>query len=371
MVSAFSRIARILVAVVMLPAVARAQPVGPLALVVNSDDPAFSWQRVQRTMAEALGTAIVATDEPAATNRRGLLTVSWRPSRRELAVTYEDSRGVISRSVEAPGDVTAGVAAAAFLAVNLERDQAGDLLGTTAHPDAVPPEPVAPAAPPPHPEPRLVIEGEPPPAPALPPTRPRERWTVGMVAGLGAGWASGTGNVNADAVASPGMAPSGLAHLTPEVGFYVDPRLLLSISARLEFLTGTNDLHLPMDPAYKNECGGDFVCDGPKFGLAGFARATLFGAHESSDLRAYVSFAVGVGQILYPVTFSSIRACGPSGNAVCVDTITKGPLFAGPGGGLRYRLAGRLDLVAGVEILLGGPQFTVNGDLNAGAAVSF
>jgi hypothetical protein len=192
-----------------------------------------------------------------------------------------------------------------------------------------------------------------------------------MVAGLGAGWASGTGNINADATVSPGMAPSGLAHLTPEVGFYVDPRVLLSISARLEFLTRT-DLHLPMsDPQNASLCGGDFVCDGPKFGLAGFARATLFGADQSNDLRAYISFAVGAGQIFYPVTLRSSQACGAARSASCVDTVTKGPLFAGPGGGLRYRLAGRLDLVAGLEILLGGPQLTVNGDVNAGAAVSF
>src|SRR5262245_54811893 len=144
MASLLPRPCRVLLALITLAGwarVASAQPDGPVALVVNTDDPAFSWERVQRTMAEALGTAIIATDDPAASSRRGLLTVSWRPSRRELAVTYEDARGVIGRIVPAPDDVAAGVAAAAYLAVNLARDQVADILGPEEPRDGVPPPP--------------------------------------------------------------------------------------------------------------------------------------------------------------------------------------------------------------------------------------
>jgi hypothetical protein len=348
-------------------AAAHAQPYGPVALVVNSDDPAFSWERVQRTMAEALGTAVVATDDPTARDRRGLLTVSWRPSRRELAVTYEDARGVIGRIVPVPEDVAAGVAAAAFLAVNLARDQAADILGSEEGRGETPqPPPDAPAAPPRRP--RMVTEVEPPPAP--PP--PLRRWTISLAGGVGAGWATGSGDVTADEKVAPGLAPSGLMHLAPEVGYYLRPWLLLALSARLELIPGTTDRQLPMsDPAYRLECGGNFVCEAAHTALAGLARATFFGADATDDLRPFLSVALGVGQIRHTATFGSVAMCGPKGVDPCVDTITAGPIFAGPGVGLRYRLAPAFELLAGLEVLLGGPHFTMNADLNVGAAVTF
>jgi hypothetical protein len=346
------------------PPAALAQPDGPVALVVNSDDPAFSWERVQSTMAEVLGTAVVATDDLVATSRRGLLTVSWRPSRRELAVTYEDARGTIGRIVPAPDDPAAGVAAAAYLAVNLARDQVSDLLGHAAPPDEERPRT------PPTPKPKLVLVTESaPPAPA-PPWRLR-RWSVAMLGGVGAGYASGYGDVNADAKVAPGVAPAGTVHFQPEVGYQVTPRLLLSLSARLELTTGTTALHLSPDPANAKECGGDFVCDPRHVDLAAFARATLFTADQSQNLRPYVSFALGAGAIPYTVTFQNVRMCGATGAEACVDTLTPGPILGGPGGGVRYRFAGAVDLVAGVEILVGGPRFALNADANLGAAVLF
>lgn len=339
---------------------ARAEPDGPVALVVNSDDPAFSWQRVQRLMAETLGTAVVATDDPAAAARRGLLTVSWRPSRHELAVTFENARGVIGRIVPAPDDVATAISAAAFLAVNLARDQVAEMLGP-----AVAAPPGREAA-----RPHMVAETASAPVAVMP--RPRTpSWTITLTGGVGAGWASGSGDVNVGAMAKPGLAPAGVAHLAPEVGYFVRPRVLVSISARLQFLTGTNDLHLPMEPAYAEMCGGNFVCEGPRSALAGFARATIFGADATRDLRPYASFAIGGGTLRYPMAFPSQKRCGSSGVEACVDTITTGPLFAGPGVGVRYRVAGALDLVAGLEALVGGPRFAFNVDANLGAAVSF
>jgi hypothetical protein len=348
------------------PRASHAQPDGPVALVVNSDDPAFSWERVQRTMLEALETAVVATDDPTAKSRRGLLTVSWRPSRRELAVTYEDARGTIGRIVPAPDDVAAGVAAAGYLAVNLARDQVSDLL-------APPPPPTEdakdePSLPPPS---RLMMVAAPAAPPPAPP-RPLRRWSVALLGGVGVGYASGFGDVSADAQVSPGLAPAGTVHFQPEVGFLVTPRLLLSLSARLELVTGTTDRQLSMsDPQHATECGGNYVCEAKHNGFAAFARATYFTSDQSHDLRPYVSIALGGGEIAYRVTFPSIPFCGPSGKDPCVDTTSSGPVMGGPGGGVHYRVADALDLVAGLEILLGGPRTTFNADANLGAAVLF
>jgi hypothetical protein len=278
-------------------------------------------------------------------------------------VTYEDARGTIGRIVPAPDDAAAGIAAAAYLAVNLARDQVSDLLG------APMPQPQDPRRTPPAAMPRPVIVAEPPsPAPAPPRLR---RWSVALLGGVGVGYVSGAGDVVADTKVAPGLAMSGPVHFQPEVGFHVSRRLLLSLSARFELVSGTNDLHLPQSPAFMNECGGDFVCQGKHGDSAAFARATLFGADQSDDLRPYVSLALGAGHIPYPVSFPSVRSCGPTGMETCVDTVTPGPILGGPGGGVRYRVADALDLVAGLELLLGGPRFAFNLDANLGAAVIF
>jgi hypothetical protein len=208
-------------------------------------------------------------------------------------------------------------------------------------------------------------------APSPPPPRWR-RWSIAVLGGVGAGWASGAGDVQADNKVSPGFAPAGAVHFQPEVGFRVTPRLLLSLSMRLELITGNNDVHLSRsDPLNANECGGTFVCQGKHVDSAAFARATLFIADETHDLRPYVSLALGAGNIPYQVTFNNVRMCGSTGAEPCGDTVTPGPILGGPGGGLRYRVAGALDLVAGLEILLGGPRFALNADANVGAALNF
>jgi hypothetical protein len=345
-----------------------------VALAVNTDDPAFAWDRVRRAVAEALGAPVVATDDPSAIDRRGLLTVTWRPSRHELAVTYEDRRGIISRIVPAPDDVGAGVAAAASLAVNLARDQAAELLR-----DERVRASATPAAPPMPTEanetteattttgrpPRMVLEE----APLLPTPAPARRWMVGLVAGTGIGWTTGSGDVNADARVKPGLAPALALQLGPEVGYHVTRRLLLSVAARLQLFTGTNDRHLMRAPEFAADCGGDFVCSSPRSAFAALAKATVFGGER--DLRPYFSFALGGGTIRHTASFPTQKVCGPTGTSTCIDTVSAGPVLFGPGGGVRYRVASAVDLVAGLELLFAAPRFTFNVDVNAGAAVSF
>jgi hypothetical protein len=189
---------------------------------------------------------------------------------------------------------------------------------------------------------------------------------------VGAGVASGYGDINADLSVRSGLAPAGLAHLSPEVGYFIRPRLLLSISMRWEFVTGTNDLRLPAnEPVFGDPCGADHICEGARTAFAGLARATIFGGEATRTIRPYVAFAVGGGAIRHTVDFPSRKLCGPTGAETCVDTVTAGPLFGWLGTGLRVRLASAFDLVGGVEVLVGGPNFTVNADVNVGAAVSF
>jgi hypothetical protein len=130
-------------------------------VVVLSDDPAFTAARVREVMAGELdGRTLLVEPSPSA----GTLTVTFRPSRRELGVAYQEpGRGVVSRVVEAPATVDAAVIAAGHLARNLVADDTADLLGP-----AAPPPPPAPAALPAPPEAPVVSAAAAPPAPARP-----------------------------------------------------------------------------------------------------------------------------------------------------------------------------------------------------------
>ena len=84
----------------------------PVALVVNADSQLLDFQRLQPDLAAAIGAPVVPATGDAAAAARGTVTVTWRPSRQELAVTYQDrTRGTLSRIVPAPAaldDVVAG-----------------------------------------------------------------------------------------------------------------------------------------------------------------------------------------------------------------------------------------------------------------------
>ena len=106
-----------------------------VVLVVNADSPDLTFERLQPALAGALGTPVIAPPagvEPSASAPpiRGTVTVTWRPSRRELAVTYQDARrGTVSRIVPAPADVEGAIASATELATNLVHNEAEELLG--------------------------------------------------------------------------------------------------------------------------------------------------------------------------------------------------------------------------------------------------
>jgi hypothetical protein len=135
----------------------------PLALVVNSDSPELTFARLQAALATSLDAQVVgASEQPV----RGTVTVTWRPSRRELAVTYQHGRrGTVSRVVPAPDDADGAIDAATALAANLVRNEADELLGPAPSPPPLPPAPAPPpaaavvAAPAPPPRPHAPVVG--------------------------------------------------------------------------------------------------------------------------------------------------------------------------------------------------------------------
>jgi hypothetical protein len=191
-------------------------------------------------------------------------------------------------------------------------------------------------------------------------------WFIGFGAGLGVGYATGNGEVNADVKLSPGFAPASTFHLLPEIGYFLNENMLLSVQLRLQVITNTTDLKLP---AGSKDCGGDGVCSAAKNAVAGFAKFTYLVG--SSAVKPYVSGALGGGQIRHTAKFPSVTSCGPKGNQTCIDTVLGGPVFIGFGGGVMINATDNFAINAGIQTQLGIPDITFNIDFNLGLAVEF
>ena len=98
-------------------------------VVVHSDSPELHPEAMRAAVAKELGMPAMAREDAAGRPVLGTVTVTWRPSRSELAVTYEETgRGALSRIVPAPPDVEKTITTATMLTANLVRREADELL---------------------------------------------------------------------------------------------------------------------------------------------------------------------------------------------------------------------------------------------------
>jgi hypothetical protein len=193
----------------------------------------------------------------------------------------------------------------------------------------------------------------------------------GLGVGGGVGWTTGKGEVNAtgNVVDPPGFELSRLVHLTPEVGYYLSPNLLLSVQLRLQLISGVTAYHSDLNDPMDRGCGADNICPAGSYAFAGFARASYF--FGEGDFRTYVAGNLGLGTIRHVATFESRPFCGPNRDQTCVDTVPSGPVFAGVGAGIMYNVSPTFALTFGTNALLGFTKFTFHVDLNAGIALEF
>jgi hypothetical protein len=197
--------------------------------------------------------------------------------------------------------------------------------------------------------------------PAQPPSSSGEepaRFFLGLGIGSGVGWATGSGEISPMHVTSPaGFAPAQIVHLAPELVYFINPDLLLSVQARIQFLSGLTS------------CPQANCSSPPSTAIAAFAKLTwLFG---SDKLRPYVSASAGGGRIRHVADFSWIKQCGSAGNSGCVDSIPAGSVLLGPGAGIIYAMSPNFGFMAGLNTQFGFPDFTFNVDLNLGIAAEF
>ena len=194
-------------------------------------------------------------------------------------------------------------------------------------------------------------------------------WYIGLGVGSGFGWTTGTGEVYSKDVVKPaGFASASLGQVTPEVGYFLSPDLILSLQLRFQKVSGAaTSFYAPSGDV--TTCGTSMICAPPSLAISGFARAHFL--FHFDDLHPFVSAAVGGGSIRHVATFNSNPKCGSDMKTTCVDTLDAGPIFLGGGGGLIYNLSDTFALTAETNLLLGFTNFTFNVDINVGVAVEF
>ena len=69
-----------------------------------------------------------------------------------------------------------------------------------------------------------------------------EHWFASVLVGSGVGYATGTGETNANLPVSGSFASTSLGHVSPELGYWVAPDLLISAQGRIQVVTGPTEL---------------------------------------------------------------------------------------------------------------------------------
>jgi hypothetical protein len=193
---------------------------------------------------------------------------------------------------------------------------------------------------------------------AAPPPKKKEEaegatWYIGLGVGSGFGWTTGTGEINpADQVKPAGFAPAKLGQVSPEVGYFLSPELLLSLQIRFQLVSGTTAF-----------AGGGAQ---PSYAIAGFARARYL--FDAGDVHPFVGGLLGGGTIRHVATFNSVLCAAKT---PCVDSIKAGPVFVGGTGGLIYNVTPTFGLTGETNLALGFTSFTFNIDVNLGIALEF
>jgi hypothetical protein len=205
-------------------------------------------------------------------------------------------------------------------------------------------------------------------APTEPPARDEsaKRMYFALMGGTGIGWATGSGEATGNETTSSALAWSGAGQLAPEVGYFVTPRLLLGLQARLQMVRGATPYHVPNPEP--GECGADNICDPHRSAFAGLLKVTWFLTDPRSAFQPYVSLSAGGGTIRHVSAVSSPAACGAAGGEPCKDTVPGGPALFGPGIGIRYAVSDAFGIVAGIGGLIGVPNLTATADVNVGVA---
>ena len=161
-----------------------------------------------------------------------------------------------------------------------------------------------------------------------------------------------------------GAGACGAVQVSPEVGYWMDSSLMLSLQIRYQYITGTTDIYAS---------GNNGVYHTANYALAGFAKATWNVSAAAKQVPPVL--LAGGGRGAHPprrqLQAADATNCGQTRTETCVDTIGAGPILVGPGGGLMYDIGDSASAVLQVNSVLGFPDFSVHFDVNIGVAFGF
>jgi hypothetical protein len=182
--------------------------------------------------------------------------------------------------------------------------------------------------------------------------------------GFGFGLIKGSGELDPALhnVNGVGFALAQLGQLSPEVGFFAAPDLLISAQLRIQYVTGVNG----EKPRVAGTCGMDDFCTPGNGALAGFAKLTYL--MLDAPFHFTVGAQIGGGNIRHVLGFPD-KGCstGPNGAPqTCVDSLAGGPFLVGPTMGIWYEIGDSIALTAALNTALGVPKFTYNIDVDFG-----
>jgi hypothetical protein len=193
---------------------------------------------------------------------------------------------------------------------------------------------------------------------------------VALTGGTGVGLIKGEGELDPalHKLDSPGFALAQFAQVSPEVGFFIAPDILLSAQLRLQYVGGLNGKPPRPVQGDAEPCGPDNYCTPGNGAVAGFAKVTYLTG--SAPFHFTLGAQIGGGNIRHALEFPNDKSCQASAESTmkqsCVDTLAGGPFLVGPTVGILYELGDTADFILAVNTALGVPKFTFNFDLALG-----
>jgi hypothetical protein len=197
-----------------------------------------------------------------------------------------------------------------------------------------------------------------------------DRVWLSLGVGIGGGYAKGHPEVNTNYPVGDGkdarpidisnVAAANLLHFSPEIGFFLSDKMLLSVQGRLQLTTGASETR------YMG-CEPNGVCKPATGAVAVLAKATYL-LDRLGPLQPVLSFSAGGGYVRYLFDLSSYKlaGCGDPQGTSCFDTVAGGGLLLGPSVGAWLHLTGPVYLTGQLNLLLGAPAIAVNADVNLG-----
>ena len=139
------------------------------------------------------------------------------------------------------------------------------------------------------------------------------------------------------------VAQAKLLHFNPELGYFITPKLMLSVQGRLQLTTGASEVR------YEG-CRPNNVCQPASGAVAVVGKGTML-LEQRGSLQPYVSFSLGGGYIRYLVDLSpfALEGCGNERGTSCFDTVAGGGVLFGPSLGAWLHLTGPVFLTGARE----------------------